>query len=77
MIDFGRPVEIRGLRIAPGDLLCGDRHGVISIPLEIAAELPAVAARQAQKERRVIDLCDSPAFSVDRLRAEIELGEIR
>jgi regulator of RNase E activity RraA len=77
MIDFGKPVEIRGLRISPGDLLCADRHGVIAIPHEIAAELPAVARRQAQQEQQVMDLCGSPAFSVSRLRAEVELGDVR
>jgi 4-hydroxy-4-methyl-2-oxoglutarate aldolase len=77
MVDFGQPVEICGLRIRSGDLLFGDCHGVISIPLEIAAELPATALRQAQKEQRVIDLCGSAEFSIPRLRAELGTNDIR
>ena len=68
MVDFGRPVEICGLRIQSGDLLYGDCHGVLSIPHEIAGEIAAKAAELLKKERKVIDLCRSPEFSIDRLR---------
>jgi regulator of RNase E activity RraA len=64
LVDFGGEVEICGLRIEAGDLLYADRHGVIQIPLEIAAEIPAEAARQWRKERAIIELCRSPEFSL-------------
>jgi regulator of RNase E activity RraA len=48
-------------------LLFADCHGVVSIPHQIAAQLPAVAARISAQERRIIDLCQSPNFSTDRL----------
>jgi 4-hydroxy-4-methyl-2-oxoglutarate aldolase len=38
--EFGEPVEIDGMKISSGDLLHGDRHGVLTIPLSIAAEIP-------------------------------------
>ena len=44
LVAFGEPVEIFGLKIRSGDLLYGDCHGVISIPISIAAEIPGVAA---------------------------------
>lgn len=72
MVEFGTPVEIGGLRIVPGDLLHGDLHGVHSIPIEIAAEIPAVAERILEKERKVIGLCRSPQFSLDKLRAAVK-----
>jgi 4-hydroxy-4-methyl-2-oxoglutarate aldolase len=34
------PVTVGGLAVTPGDLLHGDRNGVTSIPLEIAADIP-------------------------------------
>ena len=40
IVEFGEPVEIGGLKISPGDLIHGDCHGVQTIPLEIAAEVP-------------------------------------
>jgi len=39
IIEFGEPVEIDGLQIASGDLLHADRHGVVEVPLSIAAKI--------------------------------------
>ncbi len=72
MVDFGIPVTICGLRIEPGDLLYGDCHGVLSIPAEIAPRLPEVASELLAHERRIIDLCRSPAFSIERLKEEVQ-----
>jgi 4-hydroxy-4-methyl-2-oxoglutarate aldolase len=71
MVDFGVPVEIYGLKISPGDLLYADCHGVLSIPKEIAAQLPDVAAAIERHERRIIDFCRSPDFSLQRLKPEL------
>ncbi len=71
MVDFGHPVEIYGLKIACGDLLYGDVHGVLSIPHEIAGEVAAKAAELERNERKVIDLCRSPGFTIEKLRAAI------
>ena len=72
-VDHNEPVEIYGLRISPGDLLYSDRHVLISIPQEIAAQIPAAAARQTEKDRRIIELCRSPEeFSLARLEAEVK-----
>jgi regulator of RNase E activity RraA len=70
-IDFGQSVEIFGLRICAGDLLFADCHGVVSIPLEIAAELPEAAAGIRSKEQRIVQICLSPAFSTEKLLKEI------
>lgn len=73
IVDFGHPVQVGGLEIRPGDLLHGDVHGVLSVPLEIAAGIPAAAARLLEREARVIALCRSPDFSLTRLR-EVVVG---
>ncbi len=72
VVDFGEPVEINGLRVRAGDLLYADSQGIVSIPLSIAAQIPAMAARQAAQERRVVELCQSPEFTIERLREEIK-----
>jgi 4-hydroxy-4-methyl-2-oxoglutarate aldolase len=75
IFEFGRPVEIGGLKIQPGDLIHGDRHGVLTIPVDIASEIPGAAAQLLEKERRIIGLCRSPDFSLEKLRELIrELG---
>jgi regulator of RNase E activity RraA len=68
---MGGPVEIGGLKIQSGDLLHGDLHGVQSVPLDIAARVPAVAAQIAAKEQALIALCRSPEFTLEKLRAAI------
>lgn len=68
IFDFGCAVNIGGLEVRPGDLLHGDRHGLLTVPRDIAAEIPTVAARLQGIEQKVIDFCRSKEFSVDRLR---------
>jgi 4-hydroxy-4-methyl-2-oxoglutarate aldolase len=72
VVEFGETVEIGGLRIAPGDLLHGDLHGVLSVPLDIAGQLPPVAAQLAREEGELFELCESGDFSVDKLAAKLE-----
>ena len=74
IVEIGQAVEIGGLKIQSGDLLHGDCHGVQSIPLDIAAEVPAAAAEIAAKEQAIIALCRSPDFSLEKLRAAIARG---
>jgi len=71
IVEFGQPVEVGGLKVASGDLLHGDRHGVQSIPLDIAARIPQVAAKICAHEQELIALCRSPEFSVEKLRAAL------
>ncbi len=69
IIDFGQPVEIGGLTISSADLLHGDLHGVQSVPLAIAAKVPAAAAAIQAGEQALIALCRSPDFTLAKLRA--------
>lgn len=71
IVEVGKPVEIGGLRIASGDLLHGDLHGVQSIPLDIAPRIPPVAARIIAQEQAVIALCRSREFSLQKLRTAV------
>jgi regulator of RNase E activity RraA len=71
IIEVGKLVEIGGLKIQSGDLLHGDLHGVQSIPLGIAAQIPPIAARISARKRELIALCQSPDFSLEELRATI------
>lgn len=67
IFDVGATLNIDRLEVHPGDLLHGDRHGILSVPLQVAPELPAVAARLQQMEHKVIDYCRSNDFSVEGL----------
>ncbi len=72
IIDFGSAVMLGGMEVRPGDLLHGDRHGVLSIPKQVAAQIPRVAVELAERHRRVIAVCRAPNFSVERLRETIK-----
>jgi regulator of RNase E activity RraA len=64
---IGEPVRVGGLDVSPGDLLHADRHGVLLVPKEIAAELPAAADRIVEREQELIRWLGSPEFDPDRL----------
>jgi regulator of RNase E activity RraA len=72
VVEFGEPVEIGGLQINPGDLLHGDLHGVVSVPISIAPDIPQVAAALRQSEKELIDFCASPDFSFPKLALQIQ-----
>ncbi len=38
IFDFGATVKVGGLEVRPGDLLHGDRHGLLTVPKEIVPE---------------------------------------
>jgi len=53
VIDFRTAIEIEGVRIAPGDLIFGDREGVLVVPSEVEAEAVAAALAKASTENKV------------------------
>jgi 4-hydroxy-4-methyl-2-oxoglutarate aldolase len=78
IVDFGKDVVVGNMHVQPGDLIHGDRHGVQTIPNEIAHKIPAVAREMIEQEQEIIQLCRSANFTLDKLRAEVSaLGEKR
>ena len=67
IIEMGQPVEVGGLEVHPGDLIHGDIHGIIKVPKEIAAKLPANAARISFLRKQIVELCAAPEFSISTL----------
>jgi regulator of RNase E activity RraA len=68
LVEVDIPVKVGALVVKPGDLIMGDKHGVISIPLEIAKDIPKAAQLIEDWERRVINFCESKEFTVDGLK---------
>ena len=77
VFDFGGTVELGGLKIRPGDLLHGDRHGVQTIPLEVANNVPAVAQEILHRRQHLIGLCRASDFSLDKLREAIHEPDLK
>ena len=75
---FGQTVEMCGLKIQPGDLLMADMHGVLSIPLDIAARVPVVAREIRARRGVIVDLCRGGPCEREALRDQCaRLGVIR
>jgi regulator of RNase E activity RraA len=68
LVDFGIPVRVGGLTVSPGDLLHGDKHGITAIPSSIAAEVASAAARLERQDREIVELCQSPDFTLETLK---------
>jgi 4-hydroxy-4-methyl-2-oxoglutarate aldolase len=71
IVDFGTPVKVGGLAVHPGDLLHADLHGLLTVPLDIAAQIPAAAQKIIERERKVLEVCHSDEFSLEKLRAAV------
>ncbi len=68
LVEVGIPVKVGGLVVKPGDLIMGDKHGVTSIPLEIARDLPKVAQLIEDREHSIINFCKSKEFTLEGLK---------
>jgi 4-hydroxy-4-methyl-2-oxoglutarate aldolase len=62
IVDVCSPVLVGGLAISPGDLLHGDKHGVVSVPLQAVPTLPALAEQLQEEENAVLRLCRTKPF---------------
>lgn len=72
VVEVGKPVSIGGLVVHSGDLLHADQHGVTSIPIEIARDIPKAAEAVEERERRIIDYARSGDCTADGLRKVFE-----
>ena len=67
--DVGTPVKVGGLEVRPGDIMQGDQHGVIKVPRDLAADIPAAVKRVEDGEQELIGYANSDGFSVEGLKA--------
>jgi 4-hydroxy-4-methyl-2-oxoglutarate aldolase len=77
IFDFGGPVQVGQMQVHPGDLVHGDRHGVQTVPLEIARKVPAVAQRMKSEEQELINMCQSTSFTLEKLRSDVAALRIK
>ncbi len=69
VLETGQPVHIGGVTIRSGDLLHGDRHGIVKVPLDLVDALPDAIRAHEEIERRVIAVCRSADFSLEAYTA--------
>ena len=69
VVDFGRPLNVAGMRVRDGDLIHADQHGAVVIPHEVADGVKAAAQRVQARERIIIEAARQPGFNLEKLRA--------
>jgi 4-hydroxy-4-methyl-2-oxoglutarate aldolase len=60
--------EVRAMVVKPGDIIHGDQHGVATIPMSIAAQIPDAVAKVEARERPLIEACRARDFTVAKLK---------
>jgi regulator of RNase E activity RraA len=65
VIDYNVPIEIDGIRINPGDIVYGDRDGVLIVPKEIEKEAFEGAIEKARGEQLVKKALENGMSTVD------------
>ncbi len=53
VIDYASPIEFGGIRVEPGDVVYGDRDGVLIVPKNAVEEAFALALEKARGEKTV------------------------
>jgi regulator of RNase E activity RraA len=74
VLETGEPVHIGGVTIRSGDLLHGDRHGIVKVPRHLVDSLPGAIRAHEDVERGVIAACRSPDFTLDAYAAAWRAG---
>ena len=68
VVEFGKTLELGGMEVRSGDLLHGDQHGVLQIPIEIASELPNAARKERDREFELLDQYRTPGYTYSDFR---------
>jgi 4-hydroxy-4-methyl-2-oxoglutarate aldolase len=74
LTDVGEPVTVAGMRVAQGDILHGDEHGVLQIPAQALPGIFDKAELIRDDEQRVVGWSKSPEFSLPKL---LQLRRVR
>jgi len=67
LVEINVPVKVGGLTVQPGDLIHADQHGAQVVPIDLVPQIPEAVAAVAAREKRIIDTCQAPDFSVEKL----------
>lgn len=68
VVDVRARIDIDGVDVSPGDLVVGDRDGVLIVPQIAEAEVLRLAVEKAQAESRVRAAIDGGASATDAFK---------
>jgi regulator of RNase E activity RraA len=67
-MDFRVPIEIGGVRVAPGDIVFGDLDGVLIVPREREGEAFELALEKARGEKLVAKAIQQGTSAVEAFK---------
>lgn len=77
VVDFGRPVDVAGMRVRDGGLIHADQHGAVVIPHDVAMRIGSSARALQKRERVIIEAARQPGFNIETFRAaQAKAGEV-
>ena len=69
VVDFRVRIDIDGVDVTAGDLVVGDRDGVLIVPQIVEAEVLRLAVEKLQAESRVLEAIESGSSATDAFKA--------
>ena len=68
VIGFGDRIDVAGVEVMPGDLVVGDRDGVLVVPVVVEAEVLGLAAEKARIEAQMREAIDGGSSATEAFR---------
>ncbi|WP_299577449.1 RraA family protein [uncultured Sunxiuqinia sp.] len=68
VVDYRVPIELEGIKVTPGDIIYGDRDGVLVVPQEVAEEAFSGAIEKARGEQVVKKALQEGMSTVEAFR---------
>lgn len=68
VLDYRVPIEIGQVHVVPGDLIVGDRDGVVVIPQDVETEVIGLAFEKAATENLVLRAIEGGMSSTEAFR---------
>ena len=68
IVDVNQPIELDGQVVNPGDILHGDRNGIVIVPDEVLGGLADAVAGIREREAAQLAYMRSPEFSLAELK---------
>lgn len=65
VVDWRVPIEVDGVRIRPGDVIYGDRDGILVVPIEAIDEAFSKAFEKARGEKTVLKALEQGMSTVE------------
>ena len=72
VVEYGIPVEVHGMAVAPGDLIHADHHGAVVVPHTAAKAIKNAVERLTKAEERLIGASQQDDFDIEHLVAILD-----